>query len=120
MYGGIGNMKKKLIALAVLGLVATLLANAAPTYAKALVFKYSDQVNIYITSVPCPIPKYADAFPYTAKAIKKANGKKDTLLGCFTGNDDAVTIQWQDINGKPSDQTVLPTDQFTVPIEDTI
>lgn len=120
MYGGIGNMKKKLIALAVLGLAAVLIANAAPIYAKALVFKYSDQVNIYITSVPCPIPKYADAFPYAAKAVKKANGKKDTLLGCFTGNDDTVTIQWQDINGKPSDQTVLPTDQFTVPIEDTI
>lgn len=113
-------IKRIFLLLLVVACWTYVIANAAPTYAKALVFKYSDQVNIYITSVPCPISKYADAFPYTAKAVKKANGKKDTLLGCFTGNDDVVTIQWQDINGKPSDQTILPTDQFTVPIEDTI
>lgn len=88
------------------------IAVAAPTYAKALVYKYNDTVSIYVTSLPCGIDKYKEQFPYAAKAIKTINGKKDGLLGCFTGKDDAVIIQWQDINGKPSDQTIIPADQF--------
>lgn len=101
-------MKRAMIGLVLLSSVAV----AAPTYAKALVFKYSDQVSIYITSVPCGIEKYKDTFPYAAKAVKTVNGKKDYLAGCFTGKDEAVIIQWQDINGKPSDQTIIPADQF--------
>lgn len=88
------------------------IAVGAPTYAKALVFKYSDQVSIYISSMPCGIEKYKETFPYAARAVKTVNGKKDYLAGCFTGKDEAVFIQWQDINGKPSDQTIIPADQF--------
>jgi hypothetical protein len=109
-------MKKTILAgMALLSSIAV----GAPTYAKALVYKYNDTVSIYITSLPCGIDKYKEQFPYAAKAIKTINGKKDGLLGCFTGKDNVVIIQWQDINGKPSDQTVLPTDEFQT-VEETI
>lgn len=113
MYGGIGNMIKRiLLALVIVVCWIYLVCSAAPIYAKALVLKYNEQVNIYITSAPCGIPKYADKFPYAAKAVKKVNGNSDFLAGCFTGRENAVVIQWQDINGKPSDQSTFPTDEF--------
>jgi hypothetical protein len=106
-------MKRLIAGVVLLSSVAV----GAPVYAKALVFKYSDQVSIYITSAPCGIEKYSKDFPYAARAVKKINGKTDYLAGCFTGKDEAIVIQWQDINGKPSDQTILPADQFQSPEE---
>lgn len=114
-------MKKITLALAGIAIIATIVVKAAPTYAKGLLFKYSDQVTIYITSMPCGIEKYKDKFPYAARAVKIANGKKDYLGGCYTGQGDSVIVQWQDINGQPSDQTVLPADYFeAIPEGETI
>ena len=104
---------KKLIAIsAVISILIVLIANAAPTYAKALVLKYNDTVNIYVTSAPCGIDKYKVQFPYAAKAIKNINGKLDRLTGCYTGQGDFVLIQWQDIDGKPSDTTSFYAEDF--------
>ena len=104
-------MKKVILALAVTAIVATMAATAAP-YEQALVYKFSDQVNIFVTSAPCSIQKYSNEFPYAAKAIRNINGKIDYLYGCFSGKDDVVVIQWQDINGKPSDLTIIPANLF--------
>lgn len=93
-------------------LIPVALVFAAPIYAKALVYRWSSEVNIYITSAPCSIEKYKDKFPYAAKAVKTKDGKIDNLVGCFTGNDGIIVIQWQDINGKPTDTTGLDANQF--------
>lgn len=93
-------------------LIPVILAFAAPIYAKALVYRWSSEVNIYITSAPCSIDKYKDKYPYAAKAVKTKQGKIDNLVGCFTGKDGIVVIQWQDINGKPTDTTGLDANLF--------
>jgi hypothetical protein len=105
-------VKRILLLLFVIACWSYLVANAAPVYAKALVLKYNDTVNIYITSAPCGIPKYEKDFPYAAKAVKKIGDKSDFLAGCFTGRQNEVVIQWQDINGKPSDQSTFSADDF--------
>lgn len=106
-------MKKTI--LAGMALLSSIVVGA-PTYAKGLLFRYNDQVTIYISSMPCGIEKYKKDFPYAARAVKKSNGKTDYLAGCFTGKENSVVVQWQDIDGRPSDQTILPTDYFeTIP-----
>lgn len=119
MYGGIGNMIKRIfLLLFVVACWSYVIANAAPLYAKAMVLKYNDTVNIYVTSAPCGIDKYKDQFPYAAKAVKNVKGKLEKLTGCFTGQGDFILIQWQDINGKPSDTTSFYAEDFK-PAENT-
>ena len=110
-------MKNKLIVAVVLVALAGFLAycpivQSAPTYAKALVYRWNNSVNIYITSAPCSIDKYKSKYPYAAKAIKKVNGKIDYLVACYTGQGETIIIQWQDINGKPTDTTGLEANRF--------
>lgn len=102
--------KKAIFALLIA--IPVVLAFAAPVYAKALVYRWSSEVNIYITSAPCSIDKYKDKYPYAAKAVKNKQGKIDYLSACYTGKDGIVVIQWQDINGKPTDTTGLDANQF--------
>jgi hypothetical protein len=64
---------------------------------KKLHFNYNDKVTIWISNEACPLPQFSKQFPW----------KVDIMLGCFNGENNTVTIQW---NG--GDRSMFPADYF--------
>lgn len=81
----------------------SLTANAEP--AKYLHYKFSENVVVTITSIPCPINEYKQEYPYAAAATRTDGAQ---LVGCYgpKGFND-IEIQWYKGN-----KTVLPANVF--------
>lgn len=71
---------------------------------KKLHFNYNDKVTIWISNEECPLKQFSKQFPWKAEAIRSDG---DTMLGCFNGENNTVTIQW---NG--GDRSMFPADYF--------
>jgi hypothetical protein len=91
-------------------LAAFFMSAANADQAKVLHFQLSENVVISITNVGCPIPKYKHDFPWAAVATRKDGAQ---LVGCYAPkNIDDIVIQWDDIDGQPSDQSIIPANAF--------
>ena len=76
---------------------------------KKLHLNYNESVTIWISNEVCPVKKLVRDFPWKAEAVRKDG---EVLLGCFTGADERVMIQWKD-----GDYSIFPANAFLLNLQ---